>query len=214
MAQVDDSLRHQPHLRREIAITSASTRHEEPSKQIARFAVHLKPNMGGLTAGRIHCGPYHSVRAKFVSGESLLKTGTSAVLAGDFRQFLARVAFFRRLETCYKCVKTPQNAGFSPTRCSLSLVERVAGWRRSADRACLRIDSLLTGNFTGNFAILARRDRAFWPESAALQPLLRRFPIQPNREIFSGNREFSSCNRECRWYAGKRPFLAHFSCGS
>jgi hypothetical protein len=28
------------------------------------------------------------------------------------------------------------------------------GWRRSADRTCLRADSLLTGNFTGKLTIL------------------------------------------------------------
>src|SRR5258708_27061024 len=30
----------------------------------------------------------------------------------------------------------------------------MAGWRRSADRACLQANSLLTGNFTGKFVIL------------------------------------------------------------
>jgi hypothetical protein len=30
----------------------------------------------------------------------------------------------------------------------------VPGWRRSADRTRLHANSLLTGNFTGNFAIL------------------------------------------------------------
>ena len=33
---------------------------------------------------RWNCHLYHSVRSQFVSGESLLKTGVSAVLAGDF----------------------------------------------------------------------------------------------------------------------------------
>ena len=45
-------------------------------------------------------------------------------LSGNF----ARVVIFRRLETCRKRAKSPPNAGFSRTKCSLSLVERMAGW--------------------------------------------------------------------------------------
>src|ERR1700682_922718 len=37
---------------------------------------------------------------------------------------------------------------------SFSLSARLAGWRRSADRTRLHANSLLTGNFTGNFAFL------------------------------------------------------------
>jgi hypothetical protein len=55
------------------------------------------------------------VGSKFVSAESLLKTGVSAVSAGDFREILARVAIFRSLETSRKRAKIPQNAGFSPS---------------------------------------------------------------------------------------------------
>ena len=33
-----------------------------------------------------------------------------------------------------------------------SLKRGMPGWRRSADRTCLQANSLLTGNFTGNFA--------------------------------------------------------------
>jgi hypothetical protein len=34
----------------------------------------------------------------------------------------------------------------------------LVGWRRSADRTCLQPNSLLTGNFTGKFAILGLSD--------------------------------------------------------
>src|SRR5712675_2855332 len=46
-----------------------------------------------------HCHLYRPVGSKFVSAESLHKTGVSAVLAGDFREILARVVVFRSLET-------------------------------------------------------------------------------------------------------------------
>src|SRR4029077_14102711 len=35
---------------------------------------------------------------------------------------------------------------------------RRAGWRHSADRTCLRADSLLTGNFAGKLAILTAQE--------------------------------------------------------
>jgi hypothetical protein len=34
----------------------------------------------------------------------------------------------------------------------------LVGWRRSADRTSLQANSLVSGNFTGNFAILGPRD--------------------------------------------------------
>jgi hypothetical protein len=39
-----------------------------------------------------------------------------------------------------------------------SLKRTLAGWRRSADRTSLQENSLVSGNFTGNFAILGPRD--------------------------------------------------------
>jgi hypothetical protein len=42
---------------------------------------------------------------------------------------------------------------------------RLPPWRRSADRACLRVDSLLAGNFTGNIAILVDRRHDLSPET-------------------------------------------------
>jgi hypothetical protein len=60
------------------------------------------------------------------------------------------------------------------------------GWRRSADRTGLQANSLLTGNFTGNFAILGPRDALLEPEVVVLQALLGQFPTQINREIISG----------------------------
>jgi len=72
----------------------------------------------------------------------------------------------------------------------------VVGWRRSADRARLRTNSLLTGNFTGNFAISGRQDALLKPEAAVPQRLLAQFPTQINRENILKNRDFSSENRQ------------------
>jgi len=61
------------------------------------IAVHTAPP-SSRPKGQIHCHPHRSVVIEPVSAQSLLKTGFSAVLAGDFRQILARVAIFKGLE--------------------------------------------------------------------------------------------------------------------
>jgi len=70
------------------------------------------------------------------------------------------------------------------------------GWRRSADRARLHTNSLLSGNLTGNSAILRPVESFSAQETAVLQPLMEQFPTQINREIISVNRDFQSSNRE------------------
>jgi hypothetical protein len=62
----------------------------------------------------------------------------------------------------------------------------MAGWRRSADRACLQSKSLQTGNFTGKLAILVARRQDLLPKNAAMQRLLRQFPTLTNREMIVG----------------------------
>jgi hypothetical protein len=66
----------------------------------------------------------------------------------------------------------------------------LAGWRRSADRTGLQANSLVSGNFTGNFAILGLRDTILYQETATLQPLLEQFPTQIIRENILKNKEF------------------------
>ena len=61
---------------------------------------------------------------------------------------------------------------------------RLPRWRRSADRASLRANSLLTGNFTGNFAILELREETSTSDRPVSQPLLSFFATQADREIF------------------------------
>jgi hypothetical protein len=65
---------------------------------------------------------------------------------------------------------------------SLSLVERLAGWRRNADRTGLPRNSLQTGNFTGKFEIWACQETSSKQEIPALQAFLGEFPGQVNRE--------------------------------
>src|SRR5258708_450953 len=54
---------------------------------------------------------------------------------------------------------------------ALSPRARLVGWRRSADRTGLQANSLLTGNFTGKFAISGLRDAPLKPKVAVLQRL-------------------------------------------
>jgi hypothetical protein len=69
-------------------------------------------------------------------------------------------------------------------------------WRRSADRTSLQANSLVSGNFTGNFAIQGLRDTITCQETAALQPLLEQFPTQIISENILGNSQFSNGIRE------------------
>jgi hypothetical protein len=92
--------------------------------------------------------------------------------------------------------KSPLLAGISPIIRGGFLSAGLVGWRRSVDRTCLHTISLLTGNFTGNFAILRVPQTFSEQVTAALQPLFEKFPTQINRENISGNREFLTGNRE------------------
>jgi hypothetical protein len=66
------------------------------------------------------------------------------------------------------------------------------GWRRSADRTRLWANSLLTGNFTGKFAISGLQDVVLMQEVAAPQLVLAQFTARINRENISKNRDFWS----------------------
>jgi hypothetical protein len=73
-------------------------------------------------------------------------------------------------------------------------------------------ESLLTGNFTGNFAIIWPYGRYEQQETTVLQPLPERFPTEPIRENSSINRERKTQSREWRPRQCKRPFLAYLIC--
>ena len=60
----------------------------------------------------------------------------------------------------------------------------LAGWRRSADRTGLHTNSLLIGNFTGNFAMIRPNTRYEQQEITVLQPLPEQFPTEPIKEKY------------------------------
>jgi hypothetical protein len=70
------------------------------------------------------------------------------------------------------------------------LTAGLVGWRRSADRARLRVKSLLTGNFTGNFAVLGAEGSISVVRNRCAAATYRTFPTQINRENILKNRDF------------------------
>jgi hypothetical protein len=89
---------------------------------------------------------------KLVSGRGLLKTGIFQISAGDYRLFRSENAENRSLEIGRESAKARHWWAFLRVSVTFSLSAGLAGWRRSADRTRLQANSLLTGNFTGNFA--------------------------------------------------------------
>ncbi|MGA2058566.1 MAG: hypothetical protein ABSG88_25095 [Bradyrhizobium sp.] len=70
------------------------------------------------------------------------------------------------------------------------------GWRRSAYRTYLQLNSLQTGNFTGKITISGLMATMLEQETAVPQGLFSEFPKQTIREIYPKNREFQADNRE------------------
>jgi hypothetical protein len=80
------------------------------------------------------------------------------------------------------------------------------GWRRSAHRTSLQLNSLQTGNFTGKITISGLKTTILEQETAAPQGLFGKFPKQTIREKFLLNREFKATNRGFFGESGKRHF--------
>ena len=78
--------------------------------------------------------------------------------AGDFRRFRPERVEIRSLETEGQFAKARHWRAFLRVSGTISPSAGLPGWRRSADRTRLQANSLLTGNFTGNFAILEPED--------------------------------------------------------
>jgi len=91
--------------------------------------------------------------------------------------------------------ESPPNAGLSRLIGRCRRMSGLVGWRRSADRTCLYENSLVSGNFTGNFAISGLLQPIPEQETAALQHFPEQFPKQINRENISRIREFLRDNR-------------------
>src|SRR5947209_14677445 len=114
----------------------------------------------------------------------------------DFRHFRPAAPVIGSLETTCGIAKARHWRAFLQ---SVEAAPRSApppGWRRSADRTGLQTNSLLTGNFTGKFAISGLPTLNFEAESTAAQRLFAQFPTRINRENILKNREFCGENRE------------------
>jgi len=93
-------------------------------------------------------------------------------------------------------MQSPLLAALSGTSRDIGTKAGLPGWRCSADRAGLLQNSLLTGNFTGNFAKSGPQDWSILQETAVPQPFLSQFPTQNNREKIRKNREIFQNNRQ------------------
>src|SRR6202048_618059 len=87
-----------------------------------------------------------------VSRVSLQKTGVFVDSAGDFWEFSTQKVRTSVSRDYWRREKPAFGGPFSSKEGN-SLKRGLPGWRRSADRTRLHANSLLTGNFTGNFAI-------------------------------------------------------------
>ena len=134
--------------------------------------------------------PAPQSRSNAVSGRCLPKTGIFQISAGDYRLIRARSGQIRSLETGRQFAKARHWQAFLVFPVVKSLWAGLPGWRPSADRTRLHANSLLSGNLTGNSAILSHLETVLAQKPAVLQPLIEQFPTQANREIISGNRDF------------------------
>jgi hypothetical protein len=154
--------------------------------------------------GQLHCHLATQCRSNPVSGPGLPKTGIFQISAGDYRRFRSHSGRFRSPETTSRFAKARHWRAFLSLLRAKSPGAGLAGWRRSADRTCLHTNSLLTGNFTGNFSILRLSGPILLQQTAAPQSLLEQFPTQSNRENISKNREFLVVNREFHLQKSKK----------
>src|ERR1700738_1896541 len=123
-----------------------------------------------------------------VSRASLQKTGVFVDSAGDFWEFSTQKVRTSVSRDYWRREKPAFGGPFSSKEGN-SLKRGLPGWRRSADRTRLHANSLLTGNFTGNFAISGLPAPIPERGTAVLQPLVEQFPGQNIRETISENRE-------------------------
>src|ERR1700736_6437790 len=112
--------------------------------------VERTPNRTAASATQFRTNP--------VSGRRLPKTGIFQIFAGDYRRFRSRSGQFRSPETDRQFAKARHWRAFLRVQRVKSPGAGLVGWRRSADRTSLQANSLVSGNFTGNFAILGPID--------------------------------------------------------
>ena len=74
----------------------------------------------------------------------------------------------RYTDDCAACTGNGQRTRAIQNEATKKAIRRAisTGWRRSGVRTSLHPNSLLTGNFTGRFAISMRRERLLKPEAS------------------------------------------------
>jgi hypothetical protein len=115
------------------------------------------PNLPAITAENMAfdtASRATQCRSNPVSGRSLRKTGIIQSMARDFRHFRPATPEIGSLETVCEIAKARHQRAFLRSVEAAPRPAALRGWRRSADRTSLYANSLLTGNFTGNFAYL------------------------------------------------------------
>src|SRR5882672_5697461 len=117
-------------------------------------------------------------RSNPVSGRCLPKTGIFQISAGDYRRFRSRSGQFGSPETDSQFAKARHWRAFLRLQRVKSPGAGLPGWRRSADRTGLQANSLLTGNFTGNFAISGFRDVPLKPKVGCIAATSRTIPYR------------------------------------
>jgi len=179
-----------------------------PSERI--YIRHVLPT-GNCLLQVIHLGRQsRSNRSLPIVSPKREYSGTLPEIFGDFHPKSGKSGVQRR----YQIRELPGFPGYSRVSLRAWTNARLLGWRRSADRTGLQANSLLTGNFTGKFAISGLRDAPLKPKVAVLQRLLGQFPTGVNRENILKNREGLVGIREfnCYSHADTRTNVSvHFS---
>ena len=122
-------------------------------RRSSRFHVPLWFTIADIRTSHQTTTPATQSRSNPVSGRGLPKTGIFQISAGDYRRFRSRSGQFGSPETDSQFAKARHWRAFLRLQRVKSPGAGLPGWRRSADRTCLHQNSLLTGNFTGNFAV-------------------------------------------------------------
>jgi hypothetical protein len=116
------------------------------------------------------------------SRPNLRKTGIFTCEARDFQFIHAKIATIREAGDARNQPKNGYIPAFSPKAHTLSQVERLSGWRRSADRTVLQTNSLQTGNFSRNWKLFGSSGRNSNSKTRLPRAHFSRFPARFNRE--------------------------------
>ena len=139
-------------------------------------------SIGHYIRRRCDCRPHHRVDIEPSPPFASAKREFSKNRAETFRQN----SKFRResgIAEITEWRKGPYLAGFFANFADQNTETGLAGWRPSAVSTLLRLFSLLTGNFTGNFAKIAALGTGETIESAVITGLPMRIPYSTEQGI-------------------------------